>query len=104
MNGEGYYRWADGRTYNGEFKDNEMHGNGTYEWADKRVYVGQFINDKREGHGVLTWPDGQKKYEGSWKDGKQDGEGKLISLAKGKVKNIKHGLWQNGKLVKWINK
>ena len=29
-NGHGKYRWADGKTYEGQWKDDKMHGRGTF--------------------------------------------------------------------------
>jgi len=46
-----------------------MHGQGTLQWADGKLYEGTFKNDKREGHGKFTWKDG-RIYDGEWKDGK----------------------------------
>lgn len=38
--GTGYFRWADGSTYEGEFKDNLIEGKGLYKWSDGREYEG----------------------------------------------------------------
>jgi len=46
-----------------------MEGEGTFKWPDGRTYVGAYINDKKEGFGSFEWPDG-RKYSGHWKDGK----------------------------------
>ena len=46
INGKGKYKWADGRSHSGEWKDNKMHGYGRYEWnsnfykLDGRYYEG----------------------------------------------------------------
>ena len=32
----GVYQWSDGRTYEGEWKNNKMDGKGTFSWADGR--------------------------------------------------------------------
>ena len=40
--------------------------------VDGRTYEGQYIQDMKEGYGVFKWPDGWK-YEGFWKQGKQQG-------------------------------
>jgi hypothetical protein len=34
--------WADGRKYEGEWNDNNMHGRGKYTWSDGRVYEGYY--------------------------------------------------------------
>jgi hypothetical protein len=38
MEGIGVYTWADGRRYEGEYKDDKKHGYGFYSWADMREY------------------------------------------------------------------
>jgi hypothetical protein len=38
MEGMGVYTWADGRKYEGEYKDDKKHGYGLYEWVDGRHY------------------------------------------------------------------
>jgi len=43
-------------------------GHGTYEWADGKRYEGNFKNGKLDGHGKYKWPDG-KRYEGNYKNG-----------------------------------
>ena len=32
-----------------------MHGQGIYKWADGRVYEGDYLNDKKHGYGVYTY-------------------------------------------------
>ncbi len=44
---QGIYLWADGRKYEGEWNDNNMHGRGKYTWSDGRVYEGYYQNDKK---------------------------------------------------------
>ena len=51
----------------------------------------------KEGFGTFEWPDG-RKYEGNWKQGKQDGRGIYYS-ATGKQRE---GEWSKGKRIKWI--
>jgi len=92
---KGYYKWADGRTYEGEWFENKMHGKGVFTWADGRKYDGEYKDDKKEGFGVMTWEDG-RKYEGQWKNNKKDGEGTETN-AEGKAKT---GVWKDGKRVK----
>jgi len=45
MEGYGIYIWADGWTYEGEWKQNKMAGHGTYTWPDGIKYIGQYKND-----------------------------------------------------------
>jgi hypothetical protein len=32
MDGKGIYKWKDGRTYEGEYKNDKKHGFGIYTW------------------------------------------------------------------------
>ena len=73
-----------------------MDGKGTFSWGDGRSYTGDYKNDQKHGYGIYIWPDG-RRFEGMWQDGKQNGEGKFIS----KDGSIKEGCWKNGKLDKW---
>ena len=75
-----------------------MHGQGTLQWADGKLYEGMFKNDKREGHGKFTWKDG-RIYDGEWKDGKQNGEGIFIN----KENKQRRGIWESGKNIKWLD-
>lgn len=38
--GRGKFIWADGSTYTGELKENNICGEGTYIWPDNRKYIG----------------------------------------------------------------
>ena len=76
-NGHGVMRYADGVTYDGEWKEDKAEGCGVY--RDDRdgenwVYEGQWTNDKRHGYGVETMynDDGTSKWLescGEWRDG-----------------------------------
>lgn len=37
-NGEGEFKWKDGSTYKGHFKDNVIEGEGLYKWSNGRMY------------------------------------------------------------------
>lgn len=43
-------------------------GNGTYRYSNGRVYKGQWKNNKRHGQGTLTFPDGRVQ-KGKWNNG-----------------------------------
>ncbi len=51
----GVYKWSDGRSYEGEWKNNKMDGKGDFSWADGRKYAGEYIDDKKQGYGVFEW-------------------------------------------------
>lgn len=40
MNGKGIFKWPDGRSYEGEYKDDKKHGFGVLKWADGKKYEG----------------------------------------------------------------
>ena len=61
--------------------------------------INRIINDKKDGYGEFEWADG-RKYKGSWKNGKQHGEGEYCP-SNGKI--WRKGIWENGKRVKWLD-
>ncbi|CAD8177366.1 unnamed protein product [Paramecium pentaurelia] len=86
------------KEYEGEWKDSKMNGQGEFRWNDGRKYIGSYKNDKKDGYGEFNWPDG-KYYKGQWKDGKQHG----IALYKGKdMPNERQCYFEEGKRTKWI--
>lgn len=50
MNGNGLMTWPDGRSYQGQFKDDKKHGVGTYIWKGRK-YVGEWNNGQQHGIG-----------------------------------------------------
>jgi len=36
MHGKGRIEWSDGKSYEGEYKDDKKHGSGVFKWADGR--------------------------------------------------------------------
>ena len=92
------YNWIDGRKYEGQWLNNNMHGQGVYEWKDGRKYEGSYLDDKKHGYGTYTWADG-RKYEGYWAEGKQHGKGKYY-LPDG---TVKVGIWDHGKRTRWLD-
>ena len=51
MDGYGVYKWKDGRSYEGEYKQDKKEGMGTYKWSDGRIYIGKWVNGKQNGEG-----------------------------------------------------
>lgn len=56
---EGYYHYADGTKYVGEFRDGKMHGSGVLHYPSGDVFEGMFENNEIHGHGIMTLADGQ---------------------------------------------
>lgn len=79
------------------YKDSQFNGKGFYKWPDGRTYQGYYEYDKKEGFGIYTWPDG-KEYQGFWSNGVQEGVGQFKNT-KGQ---IRVGTWQQGKRVAWL--
>ena len=75
-----------------------MDGEGLFMWADGRKYNGQYKEDKKHGYGVFEWPDG-RKYKGEWDNGKQHGKGVFVNADN----TEKEGIWNDGKRVKWTD-
>lgn len=78
MHGRGRFTWRDGLTYEGEFKNNHLSGQGTYTWPDGSTYTGDIKDGIREGYGTFHSPAAGVKYAGQWYNGKRHGKGKLI--------------------------
>lgn len=57
----GIYRWANGASYNGSFKDGQRHGQGTWVADSSKksdTYEGTYQNDLKSGNGKYTWANG----------------------------------------------
>lgn len=64
--GYGIYRWPNGRTYIGQWYEDQMHGDGIESWPNGSRYQGRFKQNKRHGQGTFTWSDG-RQYVGNYK-------------------------------------
>ena len=98
MNGLGVFWDEKGRNYEGSWLNGKMDGFGLFKWGDGRKYLGYFKNDKREGFGLFMWKNPLKIYIGFWKEGTQNGYGKVYSQFK-----EKGYLWNKGKKNKCFN-
>ena len=65
---------AEGRTYEGEWRNGKGHGKGSYTFPNGEKYIGEYKEGEVHGKGTLTFPDGEK-YEGEWKNNKMHGKG-----------------------------
>jgi len=96
-------KFRTGKTYAGEWQDNQKNGFGQQTWSDGRKYQGDWVNGKRHGTGTM-WvpaqigsskraPKLRKEYTGEWSENKQHGRGIYYDSQGSKYE----GEWQNGK-------
>ena len=95
MNGYGIFIDGKGRNYEGSWVGGKMEGIGVFRWGDGRKYFGFFKKDKRDGFGIYIWKKPMKIYIGFWKDGEQNGYGKVYTHFK-----EKGYIWNKGKKIK----
>ena len=73
MDGEGTYKWLDGRLYHGQYQSDKKNGFGVYIWADGRAYIGNWTSGKQDEERVYILPNGTVK-KGKWADNKRIGD------------------------------
>jgi len=73
--GFGKQTWADGATYEGEWTENSAAGNGRFMHIDGDVYIGQWINNTASGLGTYYHNNTQTSYHGQWECDLQHGFG-----------------------------
>ena len=61
------------------------------------VYNGEFVSGRRHGKGSMVYDGGMTEYQGGWKWGRQDGQGKIIHKPTGRVEQ--EGYWKAGKFI-----
>lgn len=69
QNGYGVYLQADGRRYQGPFRNGKPNGTGTYYFTNGERYEGQMLDGELNGKGSLYFPDG-RIISGYWQKGK----------------------------------
>lgn len=74
-NGYGVFIGKNGDKYEGYYKDGKQNGKGKEIFADGETYEGEYKEGLRNGYGVYVWKNGNR-YEGFWKDDKINGKGK----------------------------
>ncbi|RPH34189.1 MAG: hypothetical protein EHM93_02200 [Bacteroidales bacterium] len=84
--------------YEGKCKKGLANGKGVAEGKDK--FEGTFKNGLPHGYGRYVFASGEV-YEGKWKDGKKEGEGKLFYKKDG-IDSVKIGVWENDLYVRRI--
>lgn len=93
-NGYGIYKYNNGDSYKGYFKNNKRHGYGDYLWGNIH-YSGNWENGNRSGYGNFYEQDINTLYVGEWKNNLISGYGYRINSNLG----AQRGLWQSGKIV-----
>lgn len=118
--GYGCKVWANGMTYEGEWKNGSPQGKGVMTWASGGRYEGEWVDGKRTGKGKRTWPSGDwlegtfvngvmsgygkgywadtdGEYEGYFADGKRSGQGVMRWGEKSKWPGDRYeGQWEEG--------
>jgi hypothetical protein len=74
---EGKMTYQDGSTYAGSWVDGMRHGRGRCVFSDQSVYEGEFREGEFFGYGRMSWSDGGW-YEGEWFNGEMHGRGKEV--------------------------
>ena len=72
----GCYSYADGATYQGQYRAGQRHGHGTIHYANGDTYEGAWDADNKHGNGTFHWVDG----------------GQCMSIARARVACILHVL------------
>lgn len=88
-NGNGFFDWGDGTTYDGQWVDNQRSGKGTFKYADGDTYIGDWKDDIQDGKGIYKFHNGDI-YEGDYSQGERTGEGISAQPA---VLNTPDSLW-----------
>ena len=93
MHGSGKYAWCDGSYFDGIWEEDNIKS-GFYQFADGTSYKGDFVDDLFHGVGVYT--NGKNIYDGMWKNGKRHGLGKQWNSNGSRhegmyVEDMKHG-------------
>ena len=96
--GYGKYVSMDGNgTYEGEWKQDEMHGYGHWNHPNGDKHDGFYENGLPHGQGHSLWANGDE-YIGFFSKGKMDGQGKLVSKNTEDGSESRYdGGWQRGK-------
>ena len=104
---KGTYIWKDGRSFKGEWLNNQMHGKGEYLWQDGRSYKVPVIYSGRILVRQKTWfwglHLGKRKNmffinildKGYWANGKQHGQGLILNKDGTQIQ----GIWENGQKI-----
>ncbi|MDO6855249.1 hypothetical protein Q4599_16775 [Cellulophaga lytica] len=92
--GYGIYKYSNGDSYKGYFKNSKRHGFGDYLWGNIH-YSGNWENGNRSGYGNFYKQEINTLYVGEWKNNLISGYGFRINSNL----SVDRGLWQSGKIV-----
>ena len=105
---KGVMVYANGRRYEGNWKDDVRHGRGYERHANQNVYIGEFFEGKVQGHGQFKWANGEE-FDGQWVQGVRHGKGIWKGIHSNNVyvgdwcKNRSEGYgtytWPNGEFI-----
>ncbi|CAN0463347.1 unnamed protein product [Ectocarpus sp. 12 AP-2014] len=112
--GRGKRVWANGATYDGRWENGRMEGEGVHVCAEGSRYEGQLRANYRHGQGRCQWGNrhdtpfrcplgythagrGYCVYEGGWKLGHWEGQGKFLCVDD----RTAEGTWKKGKMDGW---
>lgn len=85
------WRFSNGDTYQGSWRNNRPHGQGRYLTLKGDEYSGTFHNGRFQGEGTFRFSNGDV-YQGQWQDGQMHGRGEM----KYQNGNVYNGEWQQG--------
>jgi hypothetical protein len=85
--GEGFFRYANGRIYEGGMADANPNGHGVLLESDRSRYDGEWVAGKREGHGSATFALGGS-YDGQWRNNRFDGQGTIVYAGSGRTHTL----------------
>lgn len=85
------WRFSNGDTYQGAWRNNRPHGQGRYLTLKGDKYAGTFHNGRFQGEGTFRFSNGDV-YQGQWQDGQMHGRGEM----KYQNGNVYNGEWAQG--------
>jgi len=85
------WRFSNGDTYQGSWRNNRPHGQGRYVTLKGDEYSGTFHNGRFQGEGIFRFSNGDV-YQGQWQDGQMHGRGEM----KYQNGNVYNGEWAQG--------
>ena len=96
INGQGILIYKNNIKYEGYFKDNKYYGKGNLSFPDGTHYSGDFVNNLFDGQGFL---EGSNKhiYNGGFLKGNFHGYGEFKWIEEGFIKETFNGYYLNGK-------